>query len=402
MVLDRLCKKDLTLGLYDRLEAENEILKIAGEKGIFMSPSYLFGSKYNRYSSKNSDGNEFKRKNGCIMCNNGDYIYYTIGNKLLNILGTNINPKINSENFNKYYNEIPDILEYKNIKFFNFSSENIKIIGDNYYIENSNKILGQWVTDVRDFYLKICNRKWSNKHRLSGYIDNPKFYIRELNEKDREQETELLNLFKETKLNTGRKKMAFENFYYHCINNNAMDKKVGLFYDDMLLAYRCYDNYGNSSYIYVENCISGIDDKYSKSIIDKYVKKINFNRLLYCIKESNEIADKILSLKKDKKWKRARNLSEHKKFKGTLEDPKNIDKKKLYLELIKENVSSDISFLKTRIKLLFLYKFIEYIYNSGIIYYNVGAGGIGSNLDDYKKRTNSYQIDCIRMIKKEI
>lgn len=397
-MLDRLCRKDLTLDIFDKLVAEYELLTLCGEKGIFMSAVVIYGSKYSRYADKYSDGNVFKRKNGCILCDSGDYIYYTYKNRMLNVLGTNKDPKINTDNFNKFYNKIEDINSFNSIKLYNFSKDNINTL--NLKLEDRTNMLGPWVTDVSEMYNEICNRKWLNKHRLSGYADNSDFYLKELSTETIDQERKLLSSFEATKTTTGRKKMDFKTFYNHCLNGGVLDKKIGLFYKDLLLGYRGYDKYGTSYYVYIENCVSNLKDEYFNEIANNYVKSINIDRVHKMVDKSNKIANEILECKERKEWKKAKGLCKNKEFLGSLEHPKNINIGELFKKSLTENIKSDIAFLRTRVKSLLIYKFVDFMYKQGASYFTVDCAGIEPKLNEYKIRTNNYQISCLRLVKK--
>lgn len=368
-----LCYK-INIDKYFNSVDEESVLEECSKKGIFMCALYL---DTNKYLMGKQSGYHLE------ILDNNFYILSYEG--MCTIVGLDKDPIKNRENLKNV-----DFKRFKGIQKFNLL--NIEEYNPDVYtykMKNNTRFSGDWVTDVNNIYTKL-NNKWINKHRLSSYINDDNFVLRELNAGDIENLNKMFNEFKNTKANI-KEKFYNSNFYKKCINTFYLDDNVGLFYKDILLGYRQSCRVGNSFYIYVENCISNINTDYFNEICSEYTKKSALEEVKIKVKESSEIAEQIIKLKNDKKWKQARHLSESKNFYGTLEKPNEINLKELYNNIITEKVHGNISFLRTRVKLLLLYKFIEYCKSKGIEYFSVDSG-TDERLTKYKESTNSYQL----------
>lgn len=361
---------------------EYDILEECAKKGIFMCPIYL---DTNKYLMGNQSGYYIEKI---------ENMFYVVSwNGVCTIIGLDKDPNINRENLkNIDFNKFKGMYKFNLVNIEEYNPDSAK-----YKMKNNTRFMGDWITNVSSICDKL-NNKWINKHRLSSYISDNNFVMRELTADDRESLNKMLDEFKKTKLSK-KEKFVNAKFYKKCINEFYLDDNVGLFYKNILIGYRQSYRVDNSFYIYVENCISNIGTEYFNEICSEYTKKAALEEVKIKVTESNNIAKQILELKEQKKWKQAKKLSESKNFYGTLETPNNIDLKELYIHTIKERVSRDISFLRTRVKLLLLYKFIEYCKNKGIKYFSVDCGA-DERLTKYKESTNSYQLMDISLERK--
>lgn len=361
------------------LEDTNELIKIIEKeqyKILKLSEDKIIPATANLYNDiyKTHNGN-YKSKSIDIIGSNYTYII---------ILDTynNLHISSNCKNENEIYEILNKLIQqYNPNKIFGYLYVDCELEN---YIKKYDKYYDNFVSSP-DERLEYMNSEWLKKHKLNNIIND--FEIRELNDNTKEIELAYLEEFKKTK----KDNMSFYKMYKNIINNNLLNNRVGIFYKDLLLGYREAMIIDNISYNITENCISNIKTDFSEKISSLYSKYKCLDRLKSMIIDSNLIADEIVKLKENKKWKQAKELTKNKKFIATLEKPYEINKKEVLLELLKKYENSDKLFLKTNIKHLFMYKYNEYMKSKGIKYFTVDVA-VNKELYEYKIKTNTFTV----------
>ena len=361
------------------LEDTNELIKIIEKeqyKILKLSEDKIIPATANLYNDiyKTHNGN-YKSKSIDIIGSNYTYII---------ILDTynNLHISSNCKNENEIYKILNKLIQqYNPNKIFGYLYVDCELEN---YIKKYDKYYDNFVSSP-DERLEYMNSEWLKKHKLNNIIND--FEIRELNDNTKEIELAYLEEFKKTK----KDNMSFYKMYKNIINNNLLNNRVGIFYKDLLLGYREAMIIDNISYNITENCISNIKTDFSEKISSLYSKYKCLDRLKSMIIDSNLIADEIVKLKENKKWKQAKELTKNKKFIATLEKPYEINKKEVLLELLKKYENSDKLFLKTNIKHLFMYKYNEYMKSKGIKYFTVDVA-VNKELYEYKIKTNTFTV----------
>ena len=361
------------------LEDTNELIKIIEKeqyKILKLSEDKIIPATANLYNDiyKTHNGN-YKSKSIDIIGSNYTYII---------ILDTynNLHISSNCKNENEIYEILNKLIQqYNPNKIFGYLYVDCELEN---YIKKYDKYYDNFVSSP-DERLEYMNSEWLKKHKLNNIIND--FEIRELNDNTKEIELAYLEEFKKTK----KDNMSFYKMYKNIINNNLLNNRVGIFYKDLLLGYREAMIIDNISYNITENCISNIKTDFSEKISSLYSKYKCLDRLKSMIIDSNLIADEIVKLKENKKWKQAKELTKNKKFIAILEKPYEINKKEVLLELLKKYENSDKLFLKTNIKHLFMYKYNEYMKSKGIKYFTVDVA-VNKELYEYKIKTNTFTV----------
>lgn len=352
---------------------QNKILELSKD-GIIPTTDNLYNDIYTTYTGK------YKSKSFDVTGVNYTYIV-TKDSK------NNIHISSNCKDEDELYEVMSKIIKYYNPnRMLCYLYKDCDIEG---YIKEYNKYNDNFISDPNE-RLEYMNSEWLKKHKINNMLDL--FSIRELTENDVGIQLAYLNEFKNSK--DGVEDFSYYNLYKKIIKTNMLNNRVGLFYNDLLLGYREANIFGDTAYVITENCISNIKTEFLDNISKVYSKYRNLDRLKVIISESNEIADKIMELKKDKKWKQAKELTKNKKFKASLEEPYNINKKEIYLELLNQFENSDKLFLKTNIKQLLIYKYNEYMKNKNIRYFSVDKA-VDEHLYNYKINTNTLAVKYV-------
>lgn len=361
------------------------------KKDIYVPSSILYG---NKYSLKSGICLFFEEDGFVVNFCKGERREYGITHNGDDTIENNI---LADEIISKNIERIKNILTTK-IRVIGYPYRNVDMISKIEYssrLQDNCEYESSFYTNIEEGYSRMCNRSWVNKHRLSKYVDNPNFKVRLLEEKDKEQLIAMHKVWENQKVGDGN--YGYFSFYSRSSKKweTLYDRVEGLFYEDILLAYRMSETYtgdsGDVLYAYVENSVTGInDEEYLNPIIKLLSHRVGVYELKRKIESSNEIGKEILVAKTENKFKKAKSLTSNKLFLGTLEEPMILKERALQLfEEQKEDITNSIkSLVNIRMKHLFLNKLIDSYKKNNIRSFSVDAG-VSESLTAYKKSVNT-------------